>query len=216
MTEANMLPANRVRYIHEILLSANLALLGITVIFAFAPNVMAPFLRIDASINRSFGIRQTDFVRGYFAIIISTALLALLIWGLLRLSSRTWLTNVILRSASGIAVLLAIPALWFWANQQHGWPYGWPYRGVPVELALVLLYLVWFLSGKRSIPGWYGLLLLVVHYAFWFWIYGSAYLATYIGPAGTILGFGSMVAWGIYVNETRRAGGWPGLNILTS
>ncbi len=50
MTEANMLPANRVRLIHEILMSANLSLLGVTVIFATTPNLMVPFLRIDYSI----------------------------------------------------------------------------------------------------------------------------------------------------------------------
>jgi hypothetical protein len=193
------------RYFHEALFSLSISFLAVSLIFLFAPNLSIPFVHLEVSINRLLHIRQTDLIRGYLEYSISSAILAFCIGMLLRIFSRTRVTKEILRSASGIALLLAPPAFWFCHYQVVGWPFGWPYRWAPVELAVAVFCLTLYLLGKWPNPAWIGILLLAAHYNFWYWIPSSnPARADYAGPIAPILGFCSAMAWGLYVARLQQ------------
>ena len=128
----------RLRYIHEILFSCSIAFLAVSLISLVAPSLLIPFIHLEVSINRFLSIRQTDFIRGYLEYFISSVTLAFCIALFLQISSGTRLTKEILRSGSGVMLLLAPPVFWFCYYQLVGWPFGWPYRWSLVELAVAV------------------------------------------------------------------------------
>jgi hypothetical protein len=194
--------ANRSRYFHEIFFSLNVAFASMTVVLASFPHLTYIFSRMESSINLLSGIRQTDYIRGYFAIFIPSLILALAIWAVLRLSWRTRPMTEILRSVAGVVALFALPAFWFYTFQYYGWPFGWPYRGAPFELGLALVCTLLFISGKWSIRWWLAVLLLAGHYTFfWVRIGGNYSMPNYAGPIAPILSFASAAAW---VFDIRR------------
>jgi len=207
MRHNNGMTGERLRYVHEILFAANVAFAGVTLVFSIAYGLSLPFLRMNHAISDLLHIKQTDYVTNYFGTAIATLLLMICVWVLLRLFSRAWITKELLRSVAGIVVLFITPAFWFYANQRNGWEYGWPYRWAPFEIAVVVVCVVLFLAGKWPVRGWIALVLLAGHYIFWFWLFSTAYLASYVGPAGPILGFSSAVIWGLYVTTVRCAAG---------
>jgi hypothetical protein len=199
------LDLRRLRYLHEILFSLSIAFLGVSLLFLAAPGLRIPFTHLEVTINLFLHIRQTDLIRGYFEYSISSAILALCIGIILQLSSGTRLTKEILRSVSGVMLLLAPPAFWFCHYQVVGWPFGWPYRWTPVELTVVVVCAVLYLGGKWPFPAWISISLLLGHYAFWYWIPSTnPGLADYSGPIAPILGFCSALAWGVYVARLRE------------
>lgn len=119
--------SNYLRYLHEVLFSLNVAFASMTLAFAISPQGTRIFSGMESSINRLLGIRQTDYIRGYFATVIPSVVLAFALWAVLRLSWKTRTTRVILRSVAGMVALFALPALWFYSFQYYGWPFGWPY-----------------------------------------------------------------------------------------
>jgi hypothetical protein len=195
--------SRHLRYLHEILFSLNIAFAVTSFVELVRHNLMSPFFQLEFSIQKALSIHQTDLLHGYFALSISSIVLALCLWALLRLSSRTNVTAEILRSFAGILVLLGPPAFWLYINEVHGWPYGFPYRGAPFELIVAVACSLLFLSGKWSISEWWGVLLAASHYAFWFWLSGSIFTANYTGPITPLLGFSSIVVWGLYVGSFR-------------
>src|ERR1700758_1086891 len=125
-------------YLYEALLSLNVSFAGVSFVELLAHDVLSPFFQIEFSINRFLHIRQTDLVRGYFAFCISSTLVAICLWGLLRLSSRSALMVEIHRFAVPFVVLLLPSAFWLYVNERFGWPYGFPYHGAPFELLAAL------------------------------------------------------------------------------
>lgn len=154
-------------------------------------------LSIWKSLNSALGIRQTDLVRGYFEYLIPTLLIALVFWVLVRLSSPA---QAILRSVGGVVVLFIPPLFWF-----YGHPSGWPYPATWLETAIAVLGCILFLIGKFSFPRYLALVLIAGHFAFWYWIYGSPYLANYVGPIGPMLGFLATLSWALYRTSDRPA-----------
>jgi hypothetical protein len=196
-----------IRGIHEMLFSASIAFLSVSLAFIASPSLSVPFIHMEVSVNRFLHIRQTDFIRGYLEFLIPSLVLALCIGTLLHLFLRSGLAKEILRSGAGIALLYAPAVFWFCYYQATGWPFGWPYRGAPLELLAALVCAMLFLYGRVSIPGWCGILLLAAHYAFWYWMPSTnPARADYAGPIAPVLGFSSTVAWGIYVARQRRDG----------
>jgi hypothetical protein len=194
-------------YVHEILFSWSIAFLAVSLIFLFAFNLSIPFIHLEVSINHFVGVRQTDVIRGYLTYLIASTMLALCIGTSLHISSSTQTTKWVLCSGSGLILLLSPAIFWFCYYQVGGWPFGWPYRWSPVELAAAVSCMTLYLLGKWSVPGWINTLLLAAHYNFWYWTQASnPEKANYAGPIAPIVGFCSVLAWGVYV--TRRAKPW--------
>jgi hypothetical protein len=188
------------RRLHEILFSLSIAFLGVSLLFLAPTSLRIHFMHLEVEINMFLHIRQTDLIRGYFEYSIPSALVAFFIWLLLRLSSDTRFTKEVLRSVAGAVLLLAPPIFWFCNYQVVGWPFGWPYRWAPFELALMIMCLSLCLFKKSLIPGWVGVLLLLAHFGFWYWVPSTnPALANYAGPIAPILGFCSALVWGFYV-----------------
>jgi hypothetical protein len=162
------------------------------------------FLQMEIRINRFLHIRQTDFIRGYFAIWVPSLLIAFLIWCLLRTFARTRVTQEFLRSVAGVITIFAPAAYWFYVYERTFWPVGWPYHGAPFELAIALVITVLFLRGKLRVPFWASVLLIGGHYAYWYYATEWVPFATnYASPAGPILGFCSAMGWVLYVSWTN-------------
>jgi hypothetical protein len=152
---------------------SSIAFLGVSILFLVAPDLRIPFSHLEVRINQFLRINQTDFIRGYFEYLISSTILALCVWTLLQWSSGTRLTKEIIRSVSGVMLLLAPPAFWVCFYQIVGWPFGWPYHWAPVELEAAVSLIALFLLGKWPVPRWIGVLLLAAHYNFWYWMTNS-------------------------------------------
>lgn len=193
---------NYLRYLHEALFSLNVAFASMTLALATSPHETRLFNGMESSINRLLRIRQTDYIRGYFAVLIPSVILALVIWAVLRLSWRTRTTRMILRSVAGVVALFALPAFWFYTFQYYGWPFGWPYRGAPFELSLVLVFVLLLLSRKWPLRWWLVVLFLAGHYTFlWIRIGGNYSMPNYAGPIAPILSYSSAVAWMFYLRR---------------
>ena len=200
MSAAGQPIRGKVRHFWEALFSLHLAFLGTSVTFIVSVHVLAPFTRLECRINNFLHIRQTDFIRGYFSVWIASVLAAFLVWVLLRTLGRTRFAEEFLRSVAGITTLFAPLAFWVFVYERSFWPVGWPYRGAPFEIAGALICALLFLSGKWRAPSRAGVLLLAVHYIYWYFA-GSSDPAgpDYSGPFGPVLGFCSALAWGQYV-----------------
>jgi hypothetical protein len=200
------LDLTRSRHLHEILFSLSIAFLGVSLLFIAVPGTGDPFSRLEVRINLFLHVRQTDFIRGYLACAIPSAILALCIVMMLQLSSGTRLTKELLRSVSGVMLLLGPPVFWFCYYQVVGWPFGWPYRWAPFELTVVVVCVALYLRDKWTFPAWVGVSLLLAHYVFWYWTPSTnPGLANYAGPIAPILGFCSALAWGMYVARVCNA-----------
>ena len=201
---SDQLDLRTLRSLHEGFFSLSIGFLVVSLIFLTAPNLSLPFAHLEVRINELLHVRQTDLIRGYFEYTIASILLALCIGVLLRVSSGTCITNSILRSSSGIALILAPPIFWVCYYQIIGWPFGWPYRWAPIELALAIVCMTLYILGRWPIPRWAGVLLLGTHYTFWYWIPSSnPNRADYAGPIGPILTFCSAWLWSAYAARTR-------------
>jgi hypothetical protein len=193
-----------IRTLHEALLSLYLGFVLSGVTLALSPGLLHLCTRMELGINHLLSIRQSDLIAGYFSILVPSAILAIALWLLLRVFSRSLATRRILR-LWGVFVLFEPPVFWFCVYELHGWPFGWPYRGAPLELGGAILFTWMFLSGKWRIAWWFGATLLVLHYAFfWFRIGGDPSMPNLAGPIAPILGFCSATVWGFYVLRGNR------------
>jgi hypothetical protein len=188
-----------VRCAHEMLFSLSIAFLCVSIVFLLAPNLSRPFVHLEISIHRALHLRQADLIRGYLEYSLASAILGLCLAMLLHVSSATRFTKNILRSTSGVLLLLAPAFFWLCYYEAVGWAFGWPYRWAPVELSLAIVCLSLYVLRKWPVPGWVGVLLVACHYAFWYFMPSSnPARADYAGPIAPILGFGSVVVWTLY------------------
>ena len=73
-------------------------------------------------------------------------------------------------------------------------------QGAPFEVTTALVCALLYLSGYWTVPSWAGILILGLHYAFWYWAPSTnPSLPNYAGPIGPTLGFCSAIAWASYV-----------------
>ncbi len=190
------------RYFHEALFSFNVAFFTTTIVLEHSAYLSGGFSRMESSLNVLLGIRQTDYVRGYFTILIPSMILGSLLWAVLRLLQHTRMSHEILRSVAGLVALFAIPVFWIYAFQRYGWPFGWPYRGAPFELLAVFICASLLLSRRWQFPMWSALLLLSGHYIFLWWLIGwNPAMPNYSGPIAPILSFCSAVVWAVYIRR---------------
>ena len=195
-----------IRWTYEILLALNVAFVTVSVVFSYWPALSIPFAHLEVYINEALRIPQSDLIRGYFEFAIPSIMLAALLWAVLRISAGTRMIQQFLRIVAGLAILFVPAGFWIYAYEHLGWPVRWPYRGAPLELAVVFVFALLFLSDRWPIPNWCGLLILLAHYAFWYWAPSTnPAMPNYSGPAAPILGLCASLAWGFYISRLRRS-----------
>lgn len=190
--------------LYEALLSIDIAFVITSIAFR-SWTLFRPFAHFEVMVNQTLGLRQLDFIRGYIAIATASLLLSGLFWTGLWASSDSNLTKRFLLSLSGFVVLFAPAIFWICVYEQDGWPVGWPYRGAPFEIIAAFVCCVVFLSDRFDVPNWPIVLLIVGHYAYWYWAPSTnPAMPSYAGPVAPILGSCSAFAWTLYVNSFRR------------
>lgn len=188
---------------HIGLFSTSVAFLIVCTVFLFTPALRIMFIHIEVRLNEVLGIRQTDLIRGYFEFAIPTLALALVIFSVFLLSRSQKTTQTLLKSVAPFILLVAPLVYWVIYYEMVGWPFRWPYRFAPVELAVALCLLVLFLRGRPwSTPSWAIFLLFAIHFTFWYWTPSTnPARADYSGPIAPILGFSSALAWLAYLHS---------------
>jgi hypothetical protein len=200
---------NVLRYLHEFTFSLNLALFSVTVLLLAAPALWNPLTNMEVFIKTTLHIRQTDLVTGHIAVWMPAIVVALCLWGILRATSNTASAAEILRSVAGLMALFAAPI--FRLNVIKS--YGFPYEGIPIELILILICTIFYLTGKWQVKFWVGATIIVLHYIFlWIVLGGHNPLPGYFGPAGIILSFCSAEVWWIYVSHQHSQESGPYLS----
>ncbi len=191
------------RYVHEGFFSANVAIIfmlqeGLTSRFPLLTQLKYKFndyLHLHAHNNLGYWI-------GFFGLAFG---LALCIFLLLALSSRTSFTKEFLRSVAGIVSLVAMPVCWYYVKRgtrellpANFDPGLWSLLEVVVAVACALLYLY----GRWPLPGWGSATMLILHHGFWSWLFfARPLLYRPIFLVFPIAGFCSTLAWGLYVSR---------------
>jgi hypothetical protein len=206
------------QFIYEDMLSLNLGLTLVAFLFLFNPRPVTSLLfRMDVAISRYLHILNTAevpkdyFTSGYFAFFLPALGLALCFWILLRLFSRQQISREIPNTLGGIVALAASPIYWLLASYVAGLRYGWnPFRAIQVyELIAILICLSISLRWQRT-PLWISILVVLLHYAFWFQQFGTYHVLR--GNAGPIVllpivGLASALAWISYSAQFSPASG---------
>lgn len=192
-----------IRFVHEALFSLNVTLVVMALVFQHSPHSLSSVLNeLEFAINRYLHIRQTDFITGYWQFFIPGVALAVLFTSLLRTNSDSHFTEVIVRWVAGVAAVALAPA-WLCATdiQVHGWTFA---AAIQVcELSVVVCYVVFYLRGTHTVPWFWGVPIVVVHYAFWFWQFRLFFLTLVRGWGGAVavapvIGLCSGLAWLLY------------------
>src|SRR6266545_4808762 len=84
--------------LHISLFSISVAFLFVSILFLFTPTLVRVFVHLEVRLNLLLGIRQTDFIRGYFAFAIPTFVLALVICSLFLAAYSRRTTQSLLKS----------------------------------------------------------------------------------------------------------------------
>lgn len=200
-----------VRYAHELFFSLNLAF-GFMAIFIY--DMPAGFERramnLDLFLNRLLHIRETDLLTFGWSFSLSGIVIALIVWVLLQLVSRTEIADAVLRSIGGILAISAAPSWYIWATY-HGDStsgYHWPVIGhsESYEFLVAVICMCLFLKGKLHLPRPVSFMILMGHYVFWLWLYRFQF--RYIVQAGArsedftlVFGLLAGIAWTIYVSH---------------
>jgi hypothetical protein len=193
----------------ELLLSLNTAFAGMSILFCISPSAALPFLRLEIQVNHLLHIRQTDYIRGYFAIWIPSLAVASCIFILLLLLRNLSVSKKLLRSVAGMTIFLSPCAIWTCAFEHNGWSLDWPYKSVWGEAALAVICLWAFLHSPWVVGKWIGLLAFIAHALFWYFFLSTSFyglnwgLPHYAGPAGLVLGISAAFIWEIYIRQLR-------------
>lgn len=207
----NETKTSRIRIFAEALFSLNTTFAAVSLIFSASLSASLPFIHFEVYLNHLLGIRQTDYIRGYFTVWIPAFVLGICLLMLLRFLSRLSLTGWIMQRVAGILILLSPTAVWtFGYAQQSRWSLQWPYKMIWGEAALALICFCMFLKGPREASLKIGLSGLLGHYLFWYWFAGKGFhspCALYWGPLyghlfGMVLGFSALLVWGLYACRT--------------
>jgi hypothetical protein len=195
-----------IRSLHEFLFGLNIGLIWILERNLGSNSFWA--LRLQYKINAYLHLDAHSDV-GAYAGSFSLALgIAVGIYLLLSVFARTVLATEILRSVAGIAALCALPGCWFYVLPVIRHPSigmgkrFWLLAELGGAVSCVFLYL----HRKWPIPSWGVVGLLVLHYSFWARMFFG--LGVFLDPRYLVFplaGLCSALAWGSYVDQTRRA-----------
>jgi hypothetical protein len=204
MDKHRVISVSQIRYVHEVLFSLNLALASLAIIFLYRLQPLVHLLfNWEVDIRAFLRLRPTDFHEGYWAIFMPGVLVALFIWGVLRLSSHTRATHEVLRSVAGITAFVSPGTFWlcgtYIASSKNGWSALKSAQFYELILAAVCVLL--YLSNAWPIPKWGDVVMILLHYTFWFWQFGPfTFFMGYGGPLAPAIALGSTVAWAVYVS----------------
>ena len=202
----------RIRVLAEALFSLNTAFAAMSLTLCVSRSASLPFIHLEVYLNHLLGIRQTDYIRGYFTVWIPSLLLAICLLSLLRLLSRLSLTKWIMQFVAGILILLCPTAVWSCGYERNGWSLQWPYKIIWGEAALALICVCIFLKRSSEMSRKIGLSALLGHCIFWYWFMSDGFhlpnslnwgMPGYGGPFGMVVGICALVAWGLYAYRTR-------------
>jgi hypothetical protein len=163
-------------------------------------------LELRLKINGYFHLHPHSDVGANVAFLAYSLGLALLIFLLLRISSRTFAAQQFLRLA-GIVSVLALPVSWLYLARQLGWLtiFSSPLRYLlVVELLVAAVSALLYLYIRWPLPAWGSVGLLLLHFGFWEAVCFGPYF--WLGPVQsvvTLAGLCSSLAWGIYVSRER-------------
>ncbi len=200
----------KVRGFVEVLFSINTGFASMSILFCASSSASLPFIHLEVYLNHLLGIRQTDYIRGYFTIWIPSLVLAACIWSLLRVLIRLRLTQSFLRSVAGMMILLGPTAIWTCGYERNGWSLQWPYKTVWGEAALATIFFFLFLKGPLATSRRIGALGFLGHCIFWYWFTSDGFqplnwgMPGYGGPVGMVFGFCALLIWGLYVYGSRE------------
>jgi hypothetical protein len=188
---------------HEALFSANIAFVFMALVFQSGSQFAVSRLNsLEFAFNRLLHIRQTDFLRGYWEFFLPGIALAVVIFVTLRLFPAHFSYNI-LRSLAGISAVTLAPALFCVTYfRSHGWnPFG---TALFCELLVALFCVLLYLYGKWPTAKFGSLIILLLHYAFWFWQFSPFFAMFLSGWGGAVavvpvVGLCSSLAWMLYL-----------------
>jgi hypothetical protein len=199
------------RVLAEALFSLNTTFAGMSLLFCASLSASLPFIHLEVYLNHILGIRQTDYIRGYFTLWIPSLAMAMCLLTLLRFLRQLDVARWIMQSAAGILILLSPTAVWTCSYEQNGWSLQWPYKPIWGEAALAAICFYIFLKGPREASLKVGLTGLFGHCLFWYWFTSDGFHSPnllhwgplYGGPFGMMLGFSALLVWGLCAYRTR-------------
>jgi hypothetical protein len=201
-----------VRVLWQVLFSINTGFAAVSTLFSSNLTASLPFIHLEVYLNHLLGIRQTDFIRGYFTIWIPGLIFAMCIWGLLQLLIRLRITQSLLRFAAGMIIVLCPAMFWTCLYERNGWSPQWPYKTIWGEATLATICLFVFLKGDWARSRRFGVLAFVGHCIFWYcftvglrplrWVDWES--PVYGGPFGMAFDFCSLLTWVLYVYSSRE------------
>ena len=202
------------RILAEALFALNTAFAGISIVFYASLSASLPFIHLEVYLNHLLGIRQTDYIRGYFTFWIPSLMLAVCLLILLRLLRAQHITELVVRYFAGITILLSPSAVWTCGYEQNGWSFQWPYKMIWGEAAAATIGACVFLKGPWEMSRTVGVSLLLGHCMFWYWFAFSLHtpirfewaIPSYGGPFGMLLGIPALLIWAAYSYRMREYG----------
>lgn len=202
-----------VRLFVEALFSVNTAFAALSIVFRASLSASILFIHLEVYLNHLLGIRQTDYIRGYFTIWIPSIIAAVCLLTLLRLLRELRVTQLVVRSIAGFMILLSPAAVWTCVYEQNGWSLQWPYKMIWGEGAAAAICVYIFLRAPWEISRRVGILALLGHCIFWYWFTSDGFhwpirfewgLPGYSGPFGILVGIPTLMIWGLYAYRTRE------------
>ena len=196
-----------IQALHQAATSINVAL-SLVALLLIGPYPTSALFDMDRVISWRLGLLDPhhSFTSGYLAFFVPAIPLIVCLFFFLRLSARSRLTRQFLRRGAGLAALVA-PPVWllcytYAENRRYGWS---PFEEFPVyEVLLVLAFGIIYLSGHWPISGSAVLIVLLLHYVFWFWQFGRhVYFMGYAGPLAPASGLCAGLTWMLYLHRQR-------------
>jgi hypothetical protein len=188
------------RYIHELALSLNVALVVVWSksatsirwnLFDQAKNLFPPHYR-----------GSDNYSAGFPAFFLLVILLASLFFLSLRLFAKVSLVGRLLVSLGGLLAMLSLPAGWFYVRTELGRS---PFRPSTVwfilECGCVISCIVLYLCRKWSVRARGTALLITIHYFGWGWVMHQLFVGNPLGPVFPAMGLLSGLAWASYANQ---------------
>ena len=196
----------KIRGFWEILFSLHIGTAVATIVLMVCFSVAAFFSRMECRIKILVHVEQTDLVYGHLTVWIPSVLAAVLLLIVLHASARTHFGQKFLQSAAGIMTICTPIVVSAVLYQTTAWPAGWLCLMALLEIVTAVVIALRTLSWKWRMSPLASVLLLAVHFVFWYGAAGSTYSTRgYGGPGGPILGFFSSMAWCLYVSRLGRA-----------
>ncbi len=190
--------ADRLRFVHEALLTLNLAL-GVVLAKVLGGDGSNAFHGLTSFIYDQLGVRGANgAASGYLALAMWVVLLAAPLFLVLRCFARVTVITQFLVCGGGLLALAVNPVCWVYLSRRYGATW------YPVEAIAFLFGWALYLYRKSSMPVWVAVSAAGLHFGFWYlWcsLYPEAQAELLLPPVG----FCATVAWFLWERKQRRA-----------